>query len=118
MEEKFKMILYNIPKRSINVTWSQPEKSRLECALSRGDTRMCKVVEDAWRKGAKFDNWTDIFDLGAWQEAFSSQDLEQEFYTSRGYSLEEILPWDNIDMGISRDFLISQNNKADRLINE
>ena len=118
MEEKFRMILDNIPKRSINVTWSQPEKSRLECALSRGDTMMCKVVEDAWRRGAKFDNWTDIFDLGAWQEAFNSQDLDQEFYTSRGYSLEEILPWDNIDMGISRDLLISQHDKADRLINE
>ena len=112
MEEKFKMILDNIPKRSINVTWSQPEKSRLECALSRGDTMMCKVVEDAWRRGAKFDNWTDLFDLGAWNEAFNSQDLEQEFYTSRGYSLEEILPWDNIDMGTSRDFLISEYNKA------
>ena len=118
MEEKFKMILNNIPKRSINVTWSHPEKSKLECALSRGDARMYKVVEDAWRNGAKFDNWTDLFDLGAWQKAFSNQDLEQEFYTSRGYSLEEILPWENIDVGISRDFLISQHNKAVKLINE
>ncbi len=118
MEEKFRMILGSIPKRSINVTWSQSEKSRLECAMSRGDTRMCKVVEDAWRRGAKFDNWTDIFDLGAWQEAFISQGLDQEFYTSRGYSLEEILPWDNIDMGVSRDLLISQHDKAARLINE
>jgi hypothetical protein len=79
---------------------------------------MCNVVEDAWRRGAKFDNWTDLFDPGAWQEAFISHGLEQEFYTSRGYSLEEILPWDNIDMGISRDLLISQHNKAARLINE
>ncbi len=118
MEEKFKMILDNIPKRSINVTWSQPEKSELECALSRGDTRMCKVVEDAWRRGAKFDNWTDLFDICAWQEAFKSQDLAQEFYTSREYSQEDILPWDNIDMGISRDFLISQHDKAVKLINE
>jgi radical SAM superfamily enzyme YgiQ (UPF0313 family) len=118
MEEKFKMILGSIPKRSINVTWSQPEKSELECALSRGDTRMCKVVEDAWRRGAKFDNWTDLFDICAWQEAFKSQDLAQEFYTSREYSQEDILPWDNIDMGISRDFLISQHDKAVKLINE
>ncbi len=118
MEEKFKIILDNIPKRSINVTWSQPEKSRLECALSRGDTRMCEVIEEAWQRGAKFDNWTDIFDPDAWQEAFNSRDLEQEFYTSRGHSLGEILPWDNIDMGISRDFLISEHNRAARLINE
>lgn len=112
LEQKFKIILENIPKRSINVTWSQSEKSQLECALSRGDTRMCKVVEEAWQKGAKFDNWTDIFDLEAWHGAFSSQGLEPGFYTTRGYSPEEILPWDNIDIGVSKKFLISQYNKA------
>ena len=112
LEQKFKMILGNIPKKSIKVTWSQPEKSQLECALSRGDTRMCKVVEEAWQRGAKFDNWTDIFNLKAWHEAFSSRGLEPEFYTTRGYSLEEVLPWDNIDIGVSKKFLISQYNKA------
>ena len=59
-----------------------------------------------------------MFDLGAWQEAFNRQGLEQGFYTSRGYTLDEILPWDNIDMGISKDILISHNNKAAELINE
>ncbi|MCK5567255.1 MAG: TIGR03960 family B12-binding radical SAM protein [Actinomycetia bacterium] len=112
LEQKFKIILENIPKRSIKVTWSQPEKSQLECALSKGDTRMCKVVEEAWQRGAKFDNWTDIFDLEAWKQAFSSQGLEPGFYTTRGYSPEEILPWDNIDIGVSKKFLISQYNKA------
>lgn len=112
LEQKFKMILGNIPKRYINVTWSHPEKSQLECALSRGDTRMCKVIEGAWRNGAKFDNWTDIFDLEAWYGSFSSQGLEPGFYTTRGYSPEEVLPWDNIDIGVSKKFLISQYHKA------
>jgi len=106
------MILENIPKRYINVTWSHPEKSQLECALSRGDTRMCKVIEGAWKNGAKFDNWTDIFDLNAWTGAFEKNGIAIDFYTTRGYDVGEVLPWDNIDMGIKEGFLLLQYRKA------
>ena len=61
LEEKFKAVLDNVPQRYINISWSDPVRSRIECALSRGDTRTGKVIEDAWKKGAKFDNWTGSF---------------------------------------------------------
>jgi len=112
LEKKIQLILENVPQRYINISWSDPNRSQIECALSRGDTRLGKVIEDAWKAGAKFDNWTDLFDLNAWTGAFEKNDAAIDFYTTRGYGTDEILPWDNIDMGVKKEFLLLQYKKA------
>jgi radical SAM superfamily enzyme YgiQ (UPF0313 family) len=112
LEKKIQLILENVPQRYINISWSDPDRSQIECALSRGDTRLGKVIEDAWKAGAKFDNWTDLFDLDAWTGAFEKNGAVIDFYTARRYDTDEILPWDNIDIGIKKEFLLLQYKKA------
>lgn len=112
LEKKIQLILENVPQRYINISWSDPDRSQIECALSRGDTRLGNIIEDAWKAGAKFDNWTDLFDLDAWMGAFKKNGAAIDFYTTRGYDTDEILPWDNIDMGVKKEFLLLQYKKA------
>ena len=78
-------------------------RSRIECALSRGDTRIGKVIEDAWKKGARFDNWTSLFNIDAWSVLFRKMVLISGFYTSREYDADEVLPWDTVDIGIKKE---------------
>jgi len=89
------------------------EKSAIECALSRGDSRVSDVIEEAWKAGARFDNWTDHFDYDLWVEAFNRSGLDIGFYTTRDIGLAEVLPWDIIDIGISKEFFISEYRKAE-----
>ncbi|HAJ95063.1 MAG TPA: B12-binding domain-containing radical SAM protein, partial [Actinobacteria bacterium] len=112
LEKKINNILENIPQKYINISWSDIARSQIECALSRGDTRLGSVIEDAWKAGAKFDNWTDLFDRKAWRDAFEKNGIVIDFYTTRGYDTSEILPWDSIDMIVKKEFLLSQYKKA------
>ncbi len=112
LETKFSMLVKNVPKRAVKLNWTDPQKSRLEAALARGDARLCDVVEQAWRNGARFDNWTDLFDLDAWMKAFAELELPVDFYANRIYGQDEILPWDMIHMGIEKKVLLKQYQKA------
>ncbi len=112
LEKKIQLILENVPQKYINISWSDPDRSQIECALSRGDTRLGMVIEDAWKAGAKFDNWTDLFDLDTWTGAFKKNGAAIDFYTVREYDTDEILPWDNIDIGVKKEFLLLQYEKA------
>ncbi|MGM0366052.1 MAG: TIGR03960 family B12-binding radical SAM protein [Actinomycetota bacterium] len=112
LEEKFSIILSNVPKRFAKISWTNPASSRLEAALSRGDTRICEVIEQAWRLGAKFDNWTDIFDFSLWKQAFMDKGLDIGFYANRDYGEDEILPWEVIDVGLGKDSLLKQYREA------
>lgn len=112
LEKKIHLILDNVPQKHIDISWSNIARSQIECALSRGDMRLGSVIEDAWRSGAKFDNWTDLFDRDAWADAFEKNGIAIDFYTTRGYDTAEILPWDIIDMGVKKEFLLSQYKRA------
>jgi radical SAM family uncharacterized protein len=112
LKSKFKMILKGISRSYINISWSDPEKSQVECALSRGDTRVGRVIENAWTRGARFDNWTDFFDYGLWKRAFEQNGLDIGYYTTREFSAGELLPWDVIDIGISKKLLLKQYEKS------
>ena len=113
LKEKLRIISESIPKKSVKLNYTSPLKSAIECALSRGDSRISAVVEEAWKAGARFDNWTDHFDHGRWIDAFRNNGLDIDFYTTRNIGLDEILPWDIIDIGISKDFFISEYKKAE-----
>ncbi len=116
IEEKIHLIIKNISDRYINISWSNPDISRVESALSRGDIRMGKVIEDAWKKGARFDNWNELFNRDAWIYSFKINKIPVEFFTSREYDTGEILPWDIVDIGIEKRVFLAGYNKALELI--
>ena len=116
LNDKFDYILKHIPRRYVNLSWNDPWKSIIECALSRGNQRVGEVIEGAWKSGAKFDNWTDYFKKNIWEKEFKKAGLDINFFTTRGFSSSEILPWDVIDIGISKRFLLKEYDKSKRYL--
>lgn len=96
----------------MKMTWSNPRETILEASLSRGDRRLGDIIEDAWKHGAKFDAWMDQFNYNLWIDAFDAAKIPFSFYTSRQRELDEILPWDHINTGVSRKFLEREFQKA------
>ncbi|HFE67396.1 MAG TPA: radical SAM protein [Chloroflexi bacterium] len=84
---------------------NDPRESVFEGFLSRGDRRMAEVVERAWRKGAKFDAWREHFKEDAWTEALAEVGLDPSFYTHRRRRIDEIFPWEHIDVAVTKKFL-------------
>ncbi len=97
-----KRVKYNYHEAPISV---------LEGVFARGDRRLSKVLEVAHKKGVRFDGWSQFFSMEKWEEAFKECGLDMAFYT-RERSFDEVLPWDMIDVGVRKDFLISEANKA------
>ena len=89
----------------LRFSWHDPQSSLLEAALARGDRRLGRVIHRAWRLGAKFDAWSEVFKAERWWQAFAEMGLAPDFYARRQRSPDEILPWDHIDVGVKKDFL-------------
>jgi len=115
LKNKFGYISKNIPKRFVKLNWTSPEKSKIECALARGNTFLGDVIENAWRRGAKFDNWTDYFNFDLWMEAFKAEGCDIDSYTTREIPPDEVLPWDMIDVGVKKEFLLKEYRAAKKL---
>ena len=92
-------------QKSIRYHWHEPDVTVLEGFLARGDRRCADVILSAYRKGALYDAWSETFRYDLWKEAFRETGVSLDFYTMRERSTEEILPWDFIDAGVSKDFL-------------
>ena len=99
-------------QKRIHYKWHDPEGTELEGLLARGDRRVAAVIEAAWRRGACFDAWTDQFRYGIWKEAMEETGINPDFYTRRVREISEILPWDFIDIGVSRSFLEKEWKRA------
>ncbi len=87
------------------MSYNIPDSTLLESWLSRGDRRLNRVILHAWQNGAKFDAWGERDNLQIWRNAFSEADIDPDFYSYRQRDLEEILPWDHIDIGVNKQFL-------------
>ncbi len=98
--------------RSIKYNWHDAKVSILEGVLARGDRRLAKVLLRAYQNGALFDAWTETFSQEPWDAAFEAEKIDPHFYTARERSMEEILPWDFIEIGVTRDYLKSEWEKA------
>ena len=98
--------------RKINLDWHDAETSYLEAVLARGDRKIGKVIETAWRKGCNLDSWDEHFKFDVWMESFAECGVEPEFYANRTRSYDEIMPWDIFDYAVSKKFIISENKKA------
>jgi radical SAM family uncharacterized protein len=91
--------------RGIDLHWHDPATSRIEAALSRSGREASALIEQAWRRGAVFDAWSERFDGSRWDEAAAVCGLDIEGLAGRGFALDEALPWDHIDSGVSKEFL-------------
>jgi len=114
LERKIGILQSSLRVRNMQLSWHPPTGSLLEGFLARGDRKAGRTVLAAWRRGCKFDGWDDQHDWGKWLAAFEETGVDPAFYANRSRSYEEVLPWDHIDSGVSKRFLMVQ----DRLANE
>ena len=98
--------------KSIEYNYHAPDLSRLEAVFARGDRRLGAVIEEAVKNGARLDGWDEYFNYSKWFDAFNTCGVDTEFYTVRGYGEDEILPWDTIDVGITKKFLLRERSRA------
>lgn len=98
--------------KNISFNYHAPLTSSLEGVFARGDRRLGAVIEAAFNKGCKFDGWDEFFSYNKWTEAFDECNIDMNFYSTRKREYDEILPWDHIDCGVSKEFLIRENEKA------
>ncbi len=98
--------------KSIIYDYHGPDLSRLEAVFARGDRRLGAVIEQAVNNGARLDGWDEYFNYAYWFDAFTQCSIDPDFYTVRGFSEEEILPWDTIDVGVTKQFLKRERRRA------
>lgn len=112
LKAKQQIVKDNIKTKKITYNYHDSSTSYLEAVFARGDRRLCKVMELALQRGFHFDGWSDCFNLQAWLDIFEECGINPEFYANRKRSFDEVLPWDHIDYGVSKEFLINECKKA------
>jgi radical SAM superfamily enzyme YgiQ (UPF0313 family) len=108
--EKQMFIKRNLKAKGIEVRWHQAQASFLEGVFSRGDRTLFKVIEKAWELGARLDAWSEHFKFDIWQKAFAECGINPNDYL-RERKFDEPLPWDNVQTGVSKEFLQSVSGK-------
>ena len=111
-ERRVKLLREAITAKAVTYNWHDSDTSFLEAVLARGDRRLGRVLELAFRKGAKLDAWTDYFDLSRWEEAFAQCGLDPAFYANRERSRDEIMPWSVISCYVGDKYLWRQRELA------
>ena len=104
MKEKIFYLKDRIPDNRVKFNWREPQVSFLEGVIARGDRRLGDVIFQTWKLGAKFDSWSDQFKFDLWENAFQQCQIDAKFYTQQR-EIDELLPWDHISKGVSKDFL-------------
>jgi radical SAM family uncharacterized protein/radical SAM-linked protein len=112
IESHLRELKARLKRPGLRVKWHQADHSFLEAVFARGDRRLGKVMMGAWKLGARFDGWTEAFRDDLWQQAFTEEGLDASFYANRERSLEEILPWDHLSAGVTKDFLAQEYQRA------
>ena len=98
--------------RSIDYRYHESDLSRLEAVMARGDRRLGPVIREAVRLGARLDGWDEYFRHDIWMQAFRACGVDPDFYTTRGFGKDELLPWQTLSVGVSQDFLWHEREKA------
>ena len=110
--EKQRHLVRKLKNRNITYNYHDSDTSLMEAVFARGDRRLGKVLLRAHELGAKFDGWDEHFDLEIWKQAMEECGLDISFYAHRTRELDEVFPWDHIDVGVSKKFLIREAKKA------
>lgn len=105
-------LIKKLKNKDIRYNYHDSQTSLMEAVIARGDRRIGKVIYDAFKMGAKFDGWSEHFNLEIWKKAMDKNNLSIDFYAHRERSYEEVFPWDHIDVGVTKKFLIRENEKA------
>lgn len=113
-KEKIFYLKDQIRDPKIKFQYHNPELSVLEGYIARGDRRTGRTLLKAFEKGAKFDGWSDVFDEKIWEEAIEEANLPMEMYNLRKWDTDEVLPWDIIDPGVSKSYLIKELERAEK----
>ena len=107
-----KLLKSHFYSKSIEYNYHAPDLSRLESVFARGDRRVGAVIEEAMNRGARLDGWDEHFSYQTWLDAFEACGVDPNFYTTRGYGEDELLPWDMMDIGVSKKFLLRERKQA------
>ena len=111
-ERRVKLLREAMTTKTVTYNWHPSPTSFMEAVLAVGDRRLCRVMEAAFRRGAKLDAWEDYFSLERWMEAFDECGLDPHFYANRRRGRDEILPWSMISSGVSESYLWREHEKA------
>ena len=115
MEEyrrRVKLLRESIKGRSIIHNWHEEDTSYLEAVFARGDRRLAGVIEAAWRKGAKFDSWSEYFNFQLWMDTFKECGVDPDFYAARQREKDEVLPWSTVSTGVYADYLWQEREEC------
>lgn len=115
MEEyirKVHLLRDNIKAKNVVYNWHDPQISYIEATLSRGDRRMGRVIENVWRAGGRLEAWSDYFSFDRWMKAFDDAGVDPTFYAHRLRDKDEVMPWDNVDVGVRRAHLWHEREQA------
>lgn len=112
LKEKQAHLLSVNTSKNIALKWHDSDVSLLEAILARGDRRLCDVIEQAWKEGCRMDSWEQFFKPDVWLKALREQALTPEFYANRSRGLDEVLPWDHLDYGVTKSFLLRELERA------
>jgi len=112
LDAKHELLKAGIHRKGVRMSWQDTKVSQLEAVLSRGDRRLGKVIYHAWKMGSTFDAWNEHFHYENWVRAFEETGLDADFYAHRERSLDDILPWAHIDIGVAPAFLKREYERA------
>lgn len=112
LKEKQQHLVGSVTTKKISLSWHDAATSYLEAVLARGDRRLCAVLEEAYKRGFNLDSWSEHFSLDKWLEVFHDCGLDPAFYANRRRAYDEVLPWDHLDYGVTKAFLMRENERA------
>ncbi|MDD5448780.1 MAG: TIGR03960 family B12-binding radical SAM protein, partial [Actinomycetota bacterium] len=98
--------------KGIRLSWNDPKSTFVEGLLSRGDRQLCRLVERVWRLGERFDSWSECFDFSKWKSAWEEEEINPFSYVYRERDTAEVLPWDHLDFGLDKSFLVKEYESA------
>lgn len=110
--EKNRFVKGALLRRGVQFRGHDPEMSLLEAAFARGDESLSRLIEEAWRLGCRLDAWTEFFDMAKWKQAMETAGINVADFAERSFACDDVLPWENIDIGVSRKFLWKEYERA------
>jgi len=112
LRERGRWVKNNIRNRKVTISYHEPEQTYIEGVFARGDSRLADAVEEAWKRGERFDGWSEHFNFERWMEVFNDLGIDPDSYACRERGIDEVLPWDHIDPGVSKAFLLEARRRS------
>ena len=112
LRERGRFVKGKVKGKKISLSYHEPDQTFIEGVFARGDKSLGRAIEEAWRRGARFDGWTEHFDFRKWMDVFRDLDIEPEWHAYRERLMDEPLPWDMIDVGVTKAYLAAERELA------